>query len=284
MSNKYPATTFTMEEAARRFHTLFGFFPDYIGVNPGNNEALTRSVIRFPKISKYLDTLMAEKPVALYDLTPVPSYHEVAIKTCNIGMNDFILWSEKTGAIDPELVFEVNGKTVEKMIGAMGYKCCMLEGEKNRSYDLFSIRSLRGDNVLFLNLSLSHYEYKYPELLPTVLEQMVARKFKEAQQLPNKAKINIDASKIMKNMKKEETCHTMPIKPAKIIFPLNGEMYEIELDQYEYTQEVSILSGLTCHFEGDSIKPAKPLKKEAAAGRLTLEDGATYELYPVTEL
>jgi hypothetical protein len=173
--------------------------------------------------------------------------------------------------------------------------------KEKRSHDSFVIR----DNDLYLNLSLSHDEYKYPEMLSTVLMEMVASKFKQAKQAKqpqNKTiaemdvKINVDASELMKHLKTPEhanckttkdTCNTMgktAQQTAKVILPFNGEMYELELTEYSFTQDVDRITGFTCHIEGSSIKPAKPLKKEAVAGRLTFEDGATYELYPVTEL
>jgi hypothetical protein len=178
----------------------------------------------------------------------------------------------------------------------MGYHCRRVDEsmyivKENRSYDSFTIR----DNDLYLNLSLSHDEYRSPQLLREILEKRIAHKFKQAKQPQNKTiaemdvKINVDASELMKHLKtpQKETINTMA-KPAqqtaKVIFPLNGEMYELELIAYDFTQTVDIASGLTCHFEGDSLREPKPLKKEASAGRLTLEDGATYELYPVTEL
>jgi hypothetical protein len=321
MSEKYPSTeypstdTYIMAEAARRFHLLFGHFPDYIGVNPGNKEALTRPFIQFPMLKTYLETLMAEKPSALYDFTPAPSItmQKIAIKPLSgLGFNDFVMWSHKALEVKPEHVFNITGETVVKMLEAMGYHCRHFSNHYN--HDCFSLRE--GD--LYLNLSLSHNEYKYPEMLSTVLMEMVASKFKQAKQAKqpqNKTvaemdvKINVDASELMKHLKTperancktydhalskneisnhyEETCNTMakPAKQtAKVIFPLNGEMYELELIAYDFTQTVDIASGLTCHFEGDSLREPKPLKKEASAGRLTLEDGATYELYPVTEL
>jgi hypothetical protein len=238
---------------------------------------------------------MAEKPSALYDFTPAPSItmQKIAIKPyTEIGFYDFVLCSHKTGAIKPGLVFDVNGETVVKMLEAMGYHCRHFSN--HYEHDCFSLR----DNDLYLNLSLSHNEYKYPEMLSTVLMEMVASKFKQAKQAKqpqNKTvgeldvKINVDASELVKHLKtpQKETINTMA-KPAqqtaKVIFPLNGEMYELELNEYSFTQEIDILKGLTCHIEGSSLHGAKPLKKKAPAGRLTLEDGATYELYPVTEL
>jgi hypothetical protein len=300
MSEKYPSTeypstdTYIMAEAARRFHLLFGHFPDYIGVNPGNKEALTRPFIQFPMLKTYLETLMAEKPSALYDFTPAPSItmQKIAIKPLSgLGFNDFVMWSHKALEVKPEHVFNITGETVVKMLEAMGYHCRHFSNHYN--HDCFSLRE--GD--LYLNLSLSHNEYKYPEMLSTVLTEMVASKFKQAKQAKqpqNKTaemdvKINVDASELMKHLKtpQKETINTMA-KPAqqtaKVIFPLNGEMLELELNEYSFTQEIDRVTGLTCNFEGYSSKPAKPLKKEAAAGRLTLDDGATYELYPVTEL
>jgi hypothetical protein len=296
MSEKYPSTdTYTMAEAARRFNTLFGFFPEYIGVNPGNKEAIVRKCIRFPRIKDYIDTLLSQNPEFLLLTSPAPSItmQDIPIKEhSGIGFNDFILWHYKTGNVTPELVFNVNGETVFRMIDAMGYRC-LNYSKSNMGYDLFTVRD-RDAKDLYVNLSVSHYKYEYPEHLKVFIENALTTRFKQAKQPQNKTvgeldvKINVDASELVKHLKtpQKETINTMA-KPAqqtaKVIFPLNGEMYELELNEYSFTQEIDILKGLTCHIEGSSLHGAKPLKKKAAAGRLTL-DGTTYELYPVTEL
>lgn len=303
MSKKYLSTdSWSMAEAARRFKMLFGYFPDYIGVNPHNKEALVKSVIRMPVLRDYINVLMSTNPEN--DEAPAITMHQILIKPYDsVGYDYYILWSDKTLSVTPELVLNVNKDTVIKMLEVMGYHCYRTDRDGN-GFDYFYIRNNAEKwpsiNDLYLNIGLSHDEYAYPEYLKDLLENRVSRKFKESEKKPEKApehanckadaeiklKVHIDAKEAIKNFENfaKDLCNSMPINTqAKVIFPLNGVMHELQLDAFSITQAVNQDDGGTkFSIYGSSSKQAIPLKKEDSAGTLTV-DGAKYNVIPVQE-